>query len=121
MEVFSVYLEVFLPMIIIGIMTGVLVFKIKESYLVASLFSGVAMLILVDLSQYRVRFSMSGEPFLLIAFALIAIVIVIINIITPYMKSNNIVVSNKKTPPIEKVNSIRAKNKFNSRSIKRGM
>lgn len=120
MEYLSIYLEIFLPMMLIGIATGIIFFKVKESYLIASLASSVVMLLLIDLSQYRVRFTMSGEPFLLFGFALLAISVVIVNIVTPYLKTKEVETLKVEQPKKNCCKSIRAKNKFNSRSLKRG-
>lgn len=116
------YLEVFIPMMLIGVATGVLVFKIKESYLISSLAATIIMLVMLDLSQFRSMFARTDSPYLLFGFALIAISVVIINIVTPFLKDKAVV--NTTTTPVAKkkcCKTIRAKNKFNSRSIKRGM
>lgn len=115
------YLEVFIPMMLIGVATGVLVFKIKESYLISSLAATIIMLVMLDLSQFRSMFARTDSPYLLFGFALIAISVVIINIVTPFLKDKTVV---SEIPVVAKkkcCKTIRAKNKFNSRSIKRGM
>lgn len=119
----QVYIQAFLPMMLIGIATGLLVFKIKESYLVSSLAATVIMLVMLNLSEFVSVFQRIDSPYLLIGFALIAISVVIINIVTPFLKDKT-TKSVVNTPVVEKkkcCKTIRAKNKFNSRSIKRGM
>ena len=119
----QMYLEVYVPMMLIGIATGVLVFKIKDSYLISSLAAAIIMLVMLDLSQFRSMFARADAPYLLFGLALVAISIVIINIVTPFLKDKTVV--NTATEPVTAkkkcCKTIRAKNKFNSRSIKRGM